>query len=70
VAQGIRPSVQTPQPPKKPKKDNKDNSPFYSAALFKTSRGAGFFCFVCFLQHWGLNSGHTPWATPPALFFC
>jgi hypothetical protein len=23
-----------------------------------------------FLQSWGLNSGSSPWATPPALFFC
>jgi hypothetical protein len=23
-----------------------------------------------FLQNWGLNSRHTPWATLPALFFC
>jgi hypothetical protein len=23
-----------------------------------------------FLQYWGLNPGPSPWATPPALFFC
>jgi hypothetical protein len=23
-----------------------------------------------FLQYWGLNSGPSPWATPPTLFFC
>jgi hypothetical protein len=25
-----------------------------------------FFLFVCFLRHWGLNSGPTPWTTTPA----
>jgi hypothetical protein len=26
------------------------------------------FLFVFIFQCWGLNTGHTPWATPPALF--
>jgi hypothetical protein len=27
-----------------------------------------FSLFFLFLQFWDLNSGHTPWATPPAIF--
>jgi hypothetical protein len=27
-----------------------------------------WFLLLLFLQYWGLNSGPTPWATPPALF--
>jgi hypothetical protein len=29
----------------------------------------GFMSFFFFLPDWGLNSGPTPWATPPVLFF-
>jgi hypothetical protein len=29
---------------------------------------ASGFCFLFFFQYWSLNSGPSPWATPPALF--
>jgi hypothetical protein len=37
-----------------------------SFGIRKTS--SSIFCFVLLLWYWGLNSGATPWATPPFLF--
>jgi hypothetical protein len=32
-----------------------------------SSRLLKFYLFI-YLRYWGLNSGRTPWATPPTLF--
>jgi hypothetical protein len=39
-----------------------------SFSLVIDFRLVGFFGFLVFWWYWGLNSGLTPWATPPALF--
>jgi hypothetical protein len=42
------------------------NRVFYTSS-FDIFSFSFFLCFF-FLQYWGLNSGPTPWVSPPALF--
>jgi hypothetical protein len=42
---------------------------FHSASCLQHPSHVSIFLFF-FLQYWGLNSGPTPWVTPPALLFC